>query len=152
MAHTKQSQGTATPIDPSSWAQPWTMAMKGAEESVQRMQEVTAELQDAVRQTSQGQVDDWMKTGDRIAKTVARAAETREPATLLTVQPELVSCFLDAAQASNKRWLDFVDQVRSCSSRIFVANGTMATASSSQPVPGKGDGAGRPDADEAAPE
>jgi hypothetical protein len=114
--------------------------MKGAEESVQRMQEATRELNEAVRKTSRGQMDDWVNVTDRVTQTVAKAAQTREPAAFLTVQPELFSCFVDAAQTSNKRWLELFDQVRTCSIKAIAENGAKATTS--QTPQSKGDGAG----------
>ncbi|WP_290647647.1 hypothetical protein [Aquisalimonas sp.] len=130
MANSKQPQQAAsktTPVDLTAFAESWTTAIKEAEQRMQRMQELTSELQEVMQNASRAQVDDLVKTGDRINKTFAKAAENREPTAMISVQPELFSCFMEAAQTTNQRWLDLMEQLQVSSMRAMT-NGDTGSA------------------------
>lgn len=130
MANSKQPQEATSktmPVDVTAFAQSWTTAIKEAEQRMQRLQELTSELQEVMQKTSRAQVDDLVRTGDRINKTFAKAAENREPTAVISVQPELFSCFMEAAQTTNQRWLDLMEQVQVSSMKV-MANGDTSSA------------------------
>ncbi|WP_290648479.1 hypothetical protein [Aquisalimonas sp.] len=135
MANSKQPQQAASrtmPVDLTAFAESWTTAITEAEQRMQRMQELTSELQDVMQNASQAQMDDLAKTGDRISKTFAKAAETREPMAMISVQPELFSCFMEAAQTTNQRWLDLMEQVQVSSMKVMANGGTSSAQKQSK--------------------
>ncbi|MCC5810557.1 MAG: hypothetical protein JJU06_09310 [Ectothiorhodospiraceae bacterium] len=92
-----------------SWSDSWVNGMHDAEKRLKQLQHVADELNDAFYRTSLGQMEDMFSTFTRMSELLSQA---REPGALISVQPDMLKCVMDATQSSNRRFLALADELR----------------------------------------
>ncbi len=95
----------------SRWSDNWANSMQDAEQRLQRFQHVADELNNAIYRTSLSQMEELFTTFTRMSELLSRA---REPGELISAQPEVFRCVVEAAESSNRRLLELAAEVRHC--------------------------------------
>ena len=110
-----------TTADLPSWSENWRVTLEGAEQRMKHVQRAGQELQEALQEVTIAQLEDVFRTMGRMNSLLDGSREGDRPPSLLAAQPEALICFMDLAQASNRRMMELAERWRTCSMSIMQA-------------------------------
>ncbi len=137
MTQLKQTRESSTSQDAAAlyWNDQWRHAMEDAEQRLERFQRLGLDVQECLQQAAMEQMQDGLHTMNRLAR-ILEGSRDQDPFTaMLSAQPALFSCLMEAGRAGSDRTLRLAEELRRCS--LTMTGGDESDTGSTTAMPQK---------------